>query len=113
MCVPVVVSVSGAVDVPWTSSSPFLNSDRADPSERASLGIWVLPNSTATTRTMTTIPSIEKISASMALLLFLLVLVSVLMCGLAVGGMDADVPGRSQGQVVDGRLDEMESLEAR
>ena len=45
------------------SSSPFLNSFWAEPSDRASLGIWVEPNRTSTTTTRTMMPSTPKISA--------------------------------------------------
>ena len=46
------------------SARPFLNSDCAEPSDLASLGICVLPNRTAITTTRTMTPSIPKISAS-------------------------------------------------
>src|ERR1019366_6594501 len=45
------------------SSRPFLNSFCAEPSERASFGICVLPNSTSTTTTRMMIPSTPNISA--------------------------------------------------
>src|SRR5579862_7269257 len=121
MCALVVASASGVGS--WTSASPFLNSERADPSERASLGICVPPNSTAATTMRTTTPSNPKISASMAVLLFLFVVVyGWVVCGRVVcrwvlcgstHDPGRDVGRRRQRQVVECGLDQVQSLEPR